>query len=497
MTCVEAKTTAVVPSSGKSLLRQVLEGSAWNGAAIAISRLAPSFLTILLAWWLDPRELGIIAFVLAYYAVLSLFADWSIAYAVQKVIPENVELTAGIAWTALVLRLGFSTLLALLCWSLDSATHAFRGYGMYLGLLLVTSSFGILVCIHNARCNFAASSLLNIFFQIGWIGLSVFFVKAGMRTTGPLLGLAFSYAILGIPAFVFGSLTRSGMKFLPRMAAEIIRFGIWGTLASVLSGIATQGGLLVIAYMAGDAAAGIYRVATTFGMLPAVLGMIVVTPLMPVVKRGLLDGSDVTANLILPLVRYLLMVGLPIAVTAAMFAKSVIGTFVHDSYSSAAGPLCFCLAANVLLMLMTVFSGILFVGDGLKDLAKIQASVGIIAVAGAAILTPMTGVEGPAIALLIAWSLGVALLYRWFVRRTPLPLEWRTYVRYFASACVASTVAAIATRIIGSPRIRLLLGSSIASVLYWLFLWLQADVGCLQLMRAMRRSLPGKTVFSS
>src|SRR3954453_23523168 len=169
-----------------SLLRQVLHGSAWNGVAMAASRMAPSFLTIVVAWWLDPSELGILSFVLAYYSVLSLFADWSIAYSLQKLIPENVLLTAEIAWTALSVRLSFSALLGVLCWTLDASTHAFRGYGVYLAILLIASSFGIIVCVQNARRNFTISGLLNIAFQVGWITCSLVLVKFGWRVTGPL-----------------------------------------------------------------------------------------------------------------------------------------------------------------------------------------------------------------------------------------------------------------------------------------------------------------------
>jgi O-antigen/teichoic acid export membrane protein len=494
---VQAAGTSAANIQRRSLLRQVLEGSVWNGLAIAASRLAPSFLTILLAWWLDPRELGSIAFVLAYYSVLSLFADWSIAYALQKLIPENVALTPGIAWTALCVRLGFSTVIAILCWTLDATTHAFRGYGMHLGLLLITSSFGIIVCVHNARCNFAVGSLLNVAFQIGWIGIALMLVKAGMRITGPLLALSISYAAIGIPAFLFGSFVRPGTKFLPDLARDMIRFGTWATLASVLAGISSQGGLLVLAYIAGDAPAGIYRVAMTFGMLPALLGMIVVTPLMPVVKRGLLDGADVTGSVILPIVRYLLMLGFPIAATLAAFAPTVIVAFVRESYSSAAWPMCFCVLANIFVMLMTAFSGILFVGDGLKDLAKIQGVVAVVTVCGSAALARAVGANGPAIASVGAWSVGVVLLYRWFVSRTPIPLEWWGYLRYGSSACVSAAVAALATKSISSALTRCSVGACSACILYVLFLWIQRDLGFLQLIRALRQYLPERTAATT
>ena len=486
----------VAGNQRRSLLRQVFEGSAWNGLAISVSRLAPSLLTILLAAWLDPKELGSIAFVMAYYGVLSLFADWSIAYSLQKLIPENVALVSGIAWTALCIRLGFSIVLATLCWALDYGTHVFRGYGMHLGLLLVASSFGIIVCVHNAECNFLASSLLNVLFQIGWLGMALMLVRVGMRITGPLLALAISYVLFGFPAFLLGA-TRPLPRFLPQIAGEIIRFGTWATLASVLTGVATQGGLLVLAYVGGDVSAGVYRVASTFGMLPAVLGMIVVTPLMPIVKRGLLEGTDVTASVILPIVRYLLMLGLLIATTAGVFSQSIITALVRDSYSSAAWPMRICLAANVLLMLVTTFSGILLVGEGLKDLTKIQAVVAFIAVGGSAVLSPTMGANGAALSSLAAWLIGAVLMYRWFARKTPIALEWASYWRYAVSACISAAIADLATRSIVSPLVRCSVGGGFACILYVLILWFQQDLSFLQLLRALKSCVPEKSAFAA
>src|SRR5215469_7537661 len=112
------ETVEVPPSKEMSPLRQVLHGSAWYSLAIFVNRFIPGLQTVILAWWLGPRELGIVSFILAYYGILSLVADWSIAYAVQKLIPENSERAGQVAWTALSTRVILSLLLGLACWAL-------------------------------------------------------------------------------------------------------------------------------------------------------------------------------------------------------------------------------------------------------------------------------------------------------------------------------------------------------------------------------------------
>jgi len=339
-------------------------------------------MTVILAWWLDPRELGVISFVLAYYSVLLGVADWSITYSLQKLIPEDSERTGQIAWTALFVRLVSSAILGVLCWGLDAARGVFHGYGIYLALLLVASSFGTIVYVHNARCQFAAGSVFSIAFQVGWVVIALMLVKAGMRITGPLVGLCISFAAAGIPGFLLSPALRGQMVFLRSAAKEILHFGLWATLATLLGAFADQVGILVVAYTNGDAAAGVFKVATTFGMLPAFLGMVVALPLMPVAKHGLLNGDNISLTLVRPIVRYLLLLGLPIAAVGFALAPAVIGTFLRDSYLGAVWPMRILLGANVLRTLVTALSGILFVGEGLKKLATIQGSVAAIAVVG-------------------------------------------------------------------------------------------------------------------
>ncbi len=481
----DANAFSPVPKSATSL-RQIFRGTAWYGLAIAVNRFIPGLLTIILAWWLEQHELGVLSFVLAYYGVLSLVADWSIAYAVQKLVPENSERVGQVGWTALFVRLGLSTLLGLSCWGLDAITGAFQGYGVYLALLLISSAFGTIVYIHNARCHFAAGSLFSIGVYLVWLPLALTLVKLGMRITGPLIALCVSFAAIGIPGFLFSPALRGHVAFVRPIALEILRFGAWATLATLLSGLADQVGILVVAYRIGDAPAAIFKVATTFGVLPALLGMIVVLPLMPVAKRGMLNGDDVSVGLILPILRYLLMFGLAIAAAGFVLAPAVIRTFVQESYMGAVWPLRLLLGASLLRMLVTVLSGILFVGQGLKALARIHGTVAVIGLAGSLLVVRRWGIMGVAVALLAAWTVGIVQLHHWFRRKASLPLEWGKYLRYAGSAAIMGASVFLAARLINPPIEQFAFGGCVAAIVYALLLWTQRDVAFRGLINIVR-----------
>jgi O-antigen/teichoic acid export membrane protein len=476
-----------LPARGaRSPVRQIFDGSVWYAIAVVVNRFVPGILTVILAWWLEPRELGIISFVMAYYAILSLVADWSIAYAIQKLIPENRERAGQVAWTALFMRLGFSTVLGLACWGADAATRVFRGYGICLALLLITSSFGIIVYVHNASCRFALGSLFSIAVYVVWLPLALILVKLGLRTTGPLLALCISFAASGMSGFLFDPALREQMAFVRSIAVQILRFGAWATVATLLSSFADQVGILVVAYRIGDASAGLFKVATTFGVFPALLGMIVVLPLMPIAKRSLLNGEDVSSTLIRPLLRYLLLLGLPIAAAGFVLAQPIIRTFVRDSYLGAVWPMRILLGASLLRMLVTAFSGILFVGQELKDLAMIHGMVAAIALLGGVFLARVGGVTAVAAANLASWTVGAALLYRFFDRKVALRLEWGRYLRYAASAAVMAGFVLLAAKLVHPALGQLLLGGCVAGVVYLLLIvCVQRDLGIQEFVRTL------------
>lgn len=488
---IPRKATSTGNSTSTSPLQQIFRGSAWYSVAVGVNRFLPGLLTIILAWWLRPNELGIVSFVLAYYGIFSLIADWSIAYAVQKLIPENVERASEIAWTALLVRLGLSTLLGMLCWGLDASVGAFHGYGVYLALLVVSSAFGTLVYVHNARCDFAKGSLFSLSFQLAWFPLSLILVKAGMPVKGPLLALCISFVAIGAPGFLLNRELRSGVSFLWHVTAEILRFGVWATLATLLSGLADQVGILVVAYKMGDAQAGIFKVATTFGVVPALLGMVVVMPLTPVAKRALLNGDDVSGKLIRPILGFLVMFGLAIAATGFALAPAIIRTFVRESYVGAVWPLRILLGASFLRMLVTAFSGILFVGHGLKALAKIHGTVAAIGFVGSLLLVRSWGMTGVAVALVSAWAVGMILLYRWFDRRNPMPLEWARYLRYACSAGIMAVCASLVKSSVREAGLQFILGGCAAIIAYVLLLWMQRDLALQGMIRIVRQWTAG------
>lgn len=453
-------------------LRQLFKGTVWSSVNVACGRVVPGILIIILAWWITPAQLGAVSFVLATYTVFSLVADWSIAYAVQKLIPEHSADVGHIAWTAILLRLALSVILGAACWALDAATGVFHQYGAYLALMLAASSFGIVSFVHNAKRNFSTASLVGAAVPIVWLAAALIMVKSGMPVTGPLLGLCIAYTAVGISAILADPVLRQRMIFVRKIAVEILRYGAWATLGTVLIGVVGQVGVLIVAYLEGDTAAAVFKVAVTFASVPAMFGMMILLPLMPIAKQHLINNSEIS-GLACQIVDYLVLIGLPMLTVGFALAPSTIHSFLKESYGEAIWPLRILLGANILRMMVTALSGILLVGEGLRILAGTYAVAAAVSLVGSVVLIRWAGLEGVAVALLISWSVATILLYRWFARQAPLHFEWRRYLQYCVSAIVAAAAAWLSTYLWDSPREALAAGLSLAAIIYPLLLWAQ------------------------
>ena len=305
-------------------IQKLVSGIAWNGVAIAVTRLAPGILTMILAWSLNPQELGAVSFVLAYYAILVGVADCGLAYALQKFIPENPEQELEIGWTALTVRFATSVLLGGLCWAIDLQFHLFRGRGGYLALLLVSSVFATISYIYYANHRFREGSLLPSSINVAWLILAALLVRWGHRVTGPLVALASAYLFFGVVALFLDPNLRHGFAFAPAIARRRVRFGVAATLASALAGILLQVGVLALTYLEGEAAAAIFRVALTLAAVPALIGMTVVQPFLPIATRSLQNGKDEMPHTVRLLMRYLFLIGLPLLCAGVILARPLL-----------------------------------------------------------------------------------------------------------------------------------------------------------------------------
>ncbi|MDH4196077.1 MAG: oligosaccharide flippase family protein [Candidatus Aminicenantes bacterium] len=450
-------------------------GGTWNTVSVVLSRFLPNLLVIILALFMGPRELGVYSYILATYTVLSLFADLGIAFSLQKFIPENPAETARMATTALVVRLLSSAALGALCLLTDHLWKALKGQGFYISLLLVSSAFGTTVFVLNARLKYRKASLLTMARTVFWFGLAVVLVAAGWHITGPIWSLSLAFVVFGLlTIFLEKSLFAWSLDW--HFARQAISFGVPMTTASAFSILASQAGVLAIAYLMTEGEVGIYKLATIVGMTPMLLGDGLVIPLLPLVKKKMIERSAETAELVRLLVRFLAGIGLFAFGAGVILAKPLISLVFGPTYLASVDPSRILLGASVPGLLFTVLLSILYMSDDLRTAVKITGAVAVLSVGGSLALIPLYGARGAALSLLLAFGTGLLVVGLRLGRRLSVPFEWRRYGIYILSTAETAVLLALFVSAIPSLIWGLVGGVVLAPGLYLAALAIQGGL---------------------
>jgi O-antigen/teichoic acid export membrane protein len=444
-------------------------------------------LTLFLAWFVSPTELGAISFVLAYYGIFSILADWSVAYSLQKFIPEDQRQFSRVVGTSLAIRLSFSCALAAICIAGDAWLGMLRGYGGYVAILLITSTFALPAFAYNAAFRFEQSSMLTIGIQVSWLVMAMALVALGLRVAGPILALAASFLVFGGSAFFLDVSLRRSLAVDHRLVRRLLSFGAKVTLATTLSAMSVQCGVLVLTYLQSEERAAIYKLAMTVALAPLLVGGVVQQPLQPIVSRSLQGNREEVASLLRLLMRYLMLFGLPLFAAGAVLAGPLLQVFFSAEYMDGIWAVRWLLAANVLSMLFTSFSTVMIFGEGVTAAVGINMAVGVVALSASLLLVPVWGVGGAAVAQWISFAMGVALLTSWLRRKLALTIEWKRLGVYALSAAEMALLTWLAVRLSSDARLQLVVGCATALIAYGIALFLQHGVTSDELRKLVRQ----------
>ena len=456
-------------------LHLLLVGGTWNTISVVLSRFLPNLLVVILALFVEPAELGVYSYILASYTVLSLFADLGIAFSLQKFIQENVAETPRMATTALTVRLLSSMVLGAACLAVDHLWGALKGQGLYVGLLLVSSAFGTTVYVLNARLKYKKASLLTMARTVIWFGLAIVLVSAGWHVTGPVWSLVAAFVLIGLLTILL-----ERPLFAPRLdwsfARQAVLFGVPMTAASGFSVLASQAGVLGIAYLLTESEVGIYKLATILGTIPMLLGDGLVIPLLPLVKKKIVERSAETAGLILWLTRFLVAVGLFALGAGLVLVGPLAGLLFGATYIGAVAPARILLGASVLGLLFTVLLSVLYMSDDLRTAVRTTGLVAALSVVGSLVLIPLSGARGAAWSLVAAFGTGLVLVGVRLRRQFGLAFEGRTYGLFVLAAAEMAVLLALVVRAVPGRLAGLLGGIILAPCLYVAALMLQGGL---------------------
>ena len=269
--------------------------------------------------------------------------------------------------------------------------------------------------------SYAAASVLR---AVLTLGLSWFLAVRGHGSQGLLLGVAAGWVVAPLP-FIRRIRPRGRTAPPdPRLLRGLFRYGAPLTLAFLLDGVVIASDRLLVGWLRGVDAAGLYGVAADLTMNALLMLMQPVhLAAMPLIVHALeARGERAARDELLDNLRVLLALGLPAAVGLAMLAGNVAHVVLGAEYRVAAVALLPLVAAATLLSgLRAYYVDLSFqLGQRTEMLIRVAAAAATIMVAANLILIPRLGAVGA------AWSAvgthGVALALSWRLSRRVFPL---------------------------------------------------------------------------
>ncbi|MAF64111.1 MAG: hypothetical protein CMJ84_00440 [Planctomycetes bacterium] len=430
------------------------------GTARVASQFGMFVIMVALARTCGPEAFGAVSFALAMVAILYTPADFGTSAGIQRFVGELGE---SILRPAFAVKLIASCLTAVAVWLLDRHLGLFHGLGGWIAVIVATSAFPFVIMAENARKRFRIAGALQvamtIVFGIGALAGSVEWDPVN----GPLAARAVSFTLMGLalaPILRAGAARwKSSLRALWEMGSAVMANGVF-------TQVVTRADVVLIAYMAGFEATGVYRAALTLGSIPLLLQPLFHVPFMPVIATQLQAGrKDVVRRLHRLSTAALAMAVLPILMGGWVFAGPLLARFYGNDYAGAIWVLRLLLVGSSAQVLLAPMGGILYMAGQVKVVASataLAAAVLLVASFAAIPTSGGTGAAAAACAAQVSWLVFVTILYH---RRHPLRLaEWR--VGPLGAVAAVTLAVAIAARPLADDWPGLLGALALTSAVY-------------------------------
>ncbi len=321
-------------------MRQILKQTSWLVLAQGLTRVIGFFYTIFLANNLGVSGFGLFTVALAYFSILSSFADFGFnRFLVREVARDNLK-TSDLLINVAVLRITFSLMIILVfyffLYSFDQDQN--RVSLVLLGSLAVLpQSIGLTfdsIFVAFKKLQFSATGLIISSFSTVLVGL--FLVTRQFGPTGAVEALVFGQLIYGAVLVVL-LFTNKGL-LISRIKFSVIKQALMGSLPYGLLGIL---GLLyfridaiILSYMKGSFETGIYGIAYRFLeaiiFIPSAFGVVLFPNLAKLHNTNISDLKRIYFQSI----KLMAIIGVIIMLTYILVLPEIIKLFLPQFLSS-------------------------------------------------------------------------------------------------------------------------------------------------------------------
>lgn len=452
--------------------RTVTRNSAFGmGAQLAIKLLSFGF-SILVVRQLGAEAFGQYASVLAFGAIFAIISDLGLSpYAVREVARHrdgaDRDRVAKLYGNILALRLVLSLVAILLVTA--AALYTNRPTLMVIGIvlnahgLLVYSALGASESVLMGYERLDISSMSKVLIQLTFVVLGAVVLWTGLGYLGLIVANLVGVALASIVCW--RGLARLGIWPLRPNALQwsaLLRASLpFGVIGFAL-GLSYKLDSVLLNIYRGDAEVGYYNAAYNLVFSAAILSNVINTALYPSLARQAASAPQLLPSIHERILRYLLLLALPIAVGGWALADQIIPLLFRESFVPAV-PALEIVIWVVPLMFVSEFLGYVVVVSG-KERRVAQAIVisTAINVTLNLFLVPRFGYIAAAV-MTVVTEIVLVCQYVWTLRITLRRFDWSTTLLRPAVAAVLMGGVALALQ---SYNIPLLLNIPLSAAVY-------------------------------
>lgn len=400
----EGSATTIAANTGSIITAQI------------INKAASVLFLLFVARHFGTYGFGEYAFAFGILSILLLFTDFGLGQLSVRELARDRDradrvFTANIVARLLLAATAVVLLQAVMPWL--RLTPAIREMLNVLQLLLVCQAFtGAYGVVFNGFEVMRYPQLLTVIQTVSVAVLGITFLTLGMNVTGlAYLAAAIGLANVAIAAILMHRKVRP-LRWRPDrgMVTGLLR-GAWPfALTSLFAIIYFRIGIFFLQYLSGPAAVGSFmapfKILEAYLILPGALSV----ALFPHLSRSAMEPGRALPAAIEKAVRYLLVIGMPVAVTTVGFADRLVVALYSDGYAASGSVLRILAIGVVPLFLNAVLgSAALSLNRERATMAIAALMIGVNAVLHG-VLIPAWGIAGAAWATVITQGL-VCLLY--------------------------------------------------------------------------------------
>ncbi|MBE6493785.1 MAG: flippase [Methanosphaera stadtmanae] len=443
-------------SDNMSVATRVVKNSSLLLFASIINNIMSFILTLFTARYLGTYNFGLISSANSLVGVFGIFCDLGLStYAIREV-SRNNELTDFYFGTTLVFRILF-TVITFIVYALFVINSNFTQEGINVmilfGIYMIFNSFVLFFySLFQSNENMQYQTIGNAIYSISVLLIILIMIFDNCNVTIVAAGypiamfLSLLYSLyITVKYYPRFKLCRKP-KFIKKLFIKGIPFGITAVFTSIYFWIA----LIVLTFLSGSVAVGLFSSSQKLLLVVAAIFTLLSNAVFPVMSELFTVDKEKLAHLFHKLLKFMLMIGLPMAIGCFIFDTEIINIIYGAEYLEGAITLSILIWAGVFMLLSGMCSTLLGSINKQFTVTKIAAIGAIVSIILNCILISLYSYIGASISTVFTEFI-ILFMMMSVISRTEFKLPVKKAVLPVIQIIIASLIMGVCLILLNQP----------------------------------------------